>query len=38
MILENGRIREFGPYHQLAHDPGSRFYHLLQTGLDEVLV
>jgi ATP-binding cassette, subfamily B, bacterial len=38
MILENGRIREFGPYHHLAHDPGSRFYRLLQTGLDEVLV
>jgi ATP-binding cassette, subfamily B, bacterial len=38
MILENGRIREFGPCHHLAHDPGSRFYHLLQTGLDEVLV
>jgi ATP-binding cassette, subfamily B, bacterial len=38
MILEHGRLREFGPYHQLAHDPGSRFYHLLQTGLDEMLV
>jgi len=38
MILENGRIREFGPTHQLAQDPTSRFYRLLQTGLEEVLV
>jgi ABC-type multidrug transport system fused ATPase/permease subunit len=37
MILENGRLREFGPYHQLAHDPTSRFYNLRQTGLEEVL-
>jgi ATP-binding cassette subfamily B protein len=37
MILENGRLREFGPYHHLAHDPTSRFYTLLQTGLEEVL-
>jgi ATP-binding cassette, subfamily B, bacterial len=37
MVLENGRIREFGDYHTLAHDPTSRFYSLLQTGLEEVL-
>ncbi len=38
MILEEGRIAEHGPRQQLASDPGSRFYSLLQTGLQEVLV
>jgi ABC-type multidrug transport system fused ATPase/permease subunit len=38
MILEQGRIREYGPREQLARDPGSRFFQLLQTGLEEVLV
>ncbi|MFQ5434727.1 MAG: ABC transporter ATP-binding protein [Anaerolineae bacterium] len=38
MILKNGRIHEFGPYHQLANDSQSRFYQLLQTGLAEMLV
>jgi ABC-type multidrug transport system fused ATPase/permease subunit len=38
MILENGRIQEHGPRAQLANDPASHFYHLLQTGLEEVLV
>ena len=38
LILENGRIRENGRREQLASDPNSRFYELLQTGLEEVLV
>jgi ATP-binding cassette subfamily B protein len=37
MILEDGNIREYGPRSDLANDPSSRFYHLLQTGLEEVL-
>jgi ATP-binding cassette subfamily B protein len=37
MILENGRIGEHGARSELASDPGSRFYSLLQTGLEEVL-
>ena len=37
LILEDGRVREFGPRAALAADPGSRFYALLQTGLEEVL-
>lgn len=37
MILDEGRIIEFGPRPQLAADPSSRFYSLLQTGLEEVL-
>ncbi|GIL09347.1 MAG: helicase [Chloroflexota bacterium] len=37
MILENGRIREHGARARLAGDPGSRFYQLLQTGLEEAL-
>ena len=32
MILEHGRIREFGGYDHLAQDPSSRFYELLATG------
>ena len=38
LILENGQIVEFGPRLSLAADPKSRFYNLLQTGLEEVLV
>lgn len=38
MILENGQVREHGDRRQLAADPASRFYQLLQTGLEEVLV
>jgi len=38
LILENGRIHENGRREQLASDPNSRFYQLLQTGLEEVLV
>jgi len=38
MILEHGRVVEYGPRAFLANDPDSRFYSLLQTGLEEVLV
>ena len=38
LILENGRIAEQGERIILANDPQSRFYGLLQTGLEEVLV
>jgi ABC-type multidrug transport system fused ATPase/permease subunit len=38
LILENGRIQEHGPRLQLLNDPTSRFAHLLQTGLEEMLV
>ena len=38
MILEKGAIVEHGPRKELSTDPDSRFYHLLQTGLEEVLV
>lgn len=37
MILENGGIGEHGEYDVLVNDPNSRFYQLLQTGLQEVL-
>lgn len=37
MILENGRVVEYGNRLDLAADPGSRFYNLLRTGMDEVL-
>ena len=38
LILENGEIVEYGPQAELRRDPASRFSHLLQVGLDEVLV
>lgn len=38
MILENGRISEYGPRRELIHDPGSRFSELLRTGVEQVLV
>ena len=38
MILDQGQIEEYGPREALATDPNSRFYQLLQTGLEEVLV
>jgi ABC-type multidrug transport system fused ATPase/permease subunit len=38
MILENGRVNEYGDRRRLAADQNSRFYQLLQTGLEEVLV
>jgi ATP-binding cassette subfamily B protein len=37
MILEKGRIREYGSRSELANDVRSRFYSLLQTGMEEVL-
>ena len=37
MILDNGRMLEYGDRKALAADPGSRFSQLLQTGLEEVL-
>jgi ABC-type multidrug transport system fused ATPase/permease subunit len=36
MVLEQGRIREHGPRRQLAADPQSCFYRLLQAGGEEV--
>jgi ATP-binding cassette subfamily B protein len=38
MILEDGCICEYGERAHLARDPSTRFYHLLQTGMEEVLV
>jgi len=38
MILEDGRIAEFGERLALAADPTSRFSQLLRTGLEGVLV
>lgn len=37
MVLSNGRILEHGPRTQLATDPHSQFYSLLQTGLEEAI-
>ena len=37
MILESGSVREYGDRRKLVADPASRFYQLLQTGLEEVL-
>lgn len=37
MILERGRVIEYGDRLQLAANPNSRFYQLQQTGLEEVL-
>jgi len=37
LILENGRVTEAGPRPALAADRSSRFYALLQTGMEEVL-
>ncbi len=38
LILEHGRIIEHGSREKLAANAASRFYHLLQTGLEEVYV
>jgi len=38
MILEDGAAIEHGLRRQLASDPDSKFFQLLQTGLEEVLV
>jgi ATP-binding cassette subfamily B protein len=37
MILEDGRVSEYGDRLALAADVNSRFFQLLQTGLEEVL-
>ncbi|MEZ4836868.1 MAG: ATP-binding cassette domain-containing protein [Caldilineaceae bacterium] len=37
LILEDGRILEYGMRLALAADPNSRFTRLLQTGLEEVI-
>ncbi len=37
LILEDGRVVEYGPRAALAGDERSRFYRLLQTGLEEAL-
>jgi ATP-binding cassette subfamily B protein len=37
MILEEGRVREYGARVALASDPSSRFSELLRAGLEEVL-
>ena len=38
LILEDGRVSEYGAREELVHDPASHFSQLLQTGLEEVLV
>lgn len=38
LILDEGRIQEHGPRHQLMADPTSRFAQLLQTGIEAALV
>jgi ATP-binding cassette, subfamily B, bacterial len=38
MILDKGRVVEFGSRYDLALDPSSRFSNLLRKGMDEVLV
>jgi ATP-binding cassette, subfamily B, bacterial len=37
LILDGGRVLEFGERQALAADPGSRFNRLLQAGLEETL-
>jgi ATP-binding cassette subfamily B protein len=37
MILDEGHLLEYGKRSALAADPTSRFAHLLQTGLEEVI-
>ena len=38
LILDDGGIVEHGNREELARDPGSKFHHLLQTSMQEVLV
>ncbi len=38
MILNQGCIEEYGSRDALANDPNSKFYSLLKTGIEEVLV
>jgi ABC-type multidrug transport system fused ATPase/permease subunit len=37
MILDKGKVSEYGNRKELAADSNSRFYQLLQTGMEEVL-
>jgi ATP-binding cassette, subfamily B, bacterial len=37
LILERGNVLEYGNRKELAENPNSRFYQLLQTGMEEVL-
>lgn len=37
LILEDGRVIEYGDRIHLSEDPDSRFHQLLQTGMEEVL-
>jgi ABC-type multidrug transport system fused ATPase/permease subunit len=37
LILEDGRVREFGPRAALAAEPGSRYSQLLAAGIEEAL-
>ncbi|CAG0933464.1 putative ABC transporter ATP-binding protein [Thermoflexales bacterium] len=37
LIIEDGQIQEFGDYDVLVQDSTSRFYNLLQAGLEEAL-
>ena len=37
LILDQGRLVEYGPRAQLERDPHSRFAHLLRTGMEDVL-
>jgi ABC-type multidrug transport system fused ATPase/permease subunit len=37
LILEEGRMAEYGERVRLANDPSSRFYHLLRTGIQAEL-
>ncbi len=38
LVLEDGRVLEYDARNSLADDRASRFYRLLQTGLEEVMV
>lgn len=38
LILDSGQVSEYGERTHLAFDPNSKFYQLLKTGLEEVLV
>jgi len=38
LILDSGRVREYGPRDSLARDDTSRFAELLRTGMEQVLV
>ena len=37
MILDQGRVQEFGRREDLVRDPASRFSKLLQAGFEELI-